>query len=99
MPELWLRIEKEKPKRIVKRNGFVRFICYATSILGFFVLGAIPALVWGIIFAIYCSGVDETRYNIDYYKSLRRECFIAAIVIFVVNLVLIVLSGRLSLFL
>lgn len=87
---------KKEEEKIIKKNPAVKAICYITVVLGFcFVGGALIPLFWGIGFAIYCLGIDKSKYDISYYRSLRTETLICAIIMFVVNILSLAYFGKL----
>lgn len=84
----------EKEKKLL-RNRSVEVINIVTVIIGiFFCGGFIVPFVWGIGYAIYCSGIDKEKYNISHYKKLVAENLILALMALVVAMLFLVFKAR-----
>lgn len=69
---------------IEKKSHLLRFFNYLTVFL-LFPFGAIVPILWGIGYTVYCMCANEEKYDITYYKRLRVENFVLAIVVFVLH--------------
>lgn len=84
---------QKKEEKVVLENSALRAVCYVTDIISFCICGGVLVpLFWGIGFAIYCSGVDQSKYDIDFYKELRNQNFIMAVVIVIFYMIALVLG-------